>query len=146
MADRPSVTPRPGGAKFVEPRFKDAGAFTKPTRKRVNPVSAAKRKKRAEAELAGVFKDVICRSNFECEAKLPGCKGRAMVMHHVLPRSAGGADAVENLLHICAFDGKSTGCHEQIHANPQRSYEAGFLRRRPTPRRLMETWPTDGAP
>ena len=152
----PNPMPRPGGAKFVEPRFKDAGAFEKPTRKRVNPVSAAKRKKRAEAELAGVFEDVICRSHGVCE--LLGDRP-ATEMHH--RRRAGRVDSVENLLHLSSY-----AHHGLIHANPDWSYRHGLLLRgkdspdllivgcplsclidhRPDRRLLGETCPTDGAP
>ncbi len=113
----PNPMPRPGGAKFVEPRFKDAGAFEKPTRKRVNPVSAAKRKKRAEAELAGVFEDVICRSHGVCE--LLGDRP-ATEMHH--RRRAGRVDSVENLLHLSSF-----AHHQMIHANPAWARRHGLL-------------------
>ena len=152
----PNPMPRPGGARFVEPRSKDAGAFTKPARKRINPISDAKRKKRAEAGRVGVFEDVLCRSHGVCE--LLGDRP-ATEMHH--RRRAGRVDSVENLLHLSSY-----AHHGLIHANPDWSYRHGLLLRgkdspdllivgcplsclidhRPDRRLLGETCPTDGAP
>lgn len=45
--------------------------------------------------------------------------------HHRLPRSAGGGDEAENTLDLDAW------CHGRVHANPEWSYEHGYLIRRP---------------
>ena len=150
--------PRPGGAKFVEPRFKDAGGFAQPKRKPVNPVSARRKAKRAEAELTGVFVEVGLRSHGVCE--LLGDRP-ATEMHHRRRKSQGGKDTPENLLHL---SGKAH--HEDIHAHPDWARRHGLILgrgdspdvliigctpecttdHRLPPRRLMDTWPHNGAP
>ena len=52
--------------------------------------------------------------------------------HHLLPRSAGGADADDNLAWLCP------PCHEWAHANPAEAYATGWLRRRGTVRNQGE--------
>ena len=114
----PNPMPRPGGREHVTSFLKTDDGFAKPkTRKRVNPVSAAKRKKRAEAELAGVFEDVICRSHGVCE--LLGDRP-ATEMHH--RRRAGRVDSVENLLHLSHY-----AHHQLIHAYPAWARRHGLL-------------------
>ena len=64
------------------------------------------------------------RSGGQCEANTPACTGRAVHVHHVLPRSAGGKHSTANLLHCCQH------CHQFIHDHPALSYERGWLKRR----------------
>jgi hypothetical protein len=71
---------------------------------------------------------VRIRSQDNCEARLPGCHLTADHMHHIAPRRSRDHSAA-NLLHVCSFDGTTTGCHELIHANPEMSYRRGFLER-----------------
>ena len=92
-------------------------AEKKKGRRGINPVSDRKRKKRTEAELAGVFEDVLCRSHGVCEL----LRDRpATDMHH--RRRAGRVDSVENLLHLSSY-----AHHQLIHANPDWSYRHGLL-------------------
>lgn len=108
----PNVMPRPP----VVPRFKEAPK-PKARRKRVNPVSAKRRAKRAEAELTGVFVEVALRSHGVCEV----LRDRpATEMHH--RRRAGRVDSVENLLHLSAY-----AHHELIHRYPAWARRHGLL-------------------
>jgi len=66
---------------------------------------------------------VAARSHGRCEARLVGCDGDGNQAHHILRRSQGGEDTPENLAWVCPT------CHDGIHANPQRSYSMGLLRR-----------------
>lgn len=54
---------------------------------------------------------------------------RASVVHHILPRSAGGGHELSNLKSLCNGPA-SNGCHDAVHAAPEDSYREGFLRRR----------------
>jgi hypothetical protein len=76
---------------------------------------------------AGVRDAVHARSGGQCEAKsrVPTlvCRGR-LQHHHILRRAQGGADTVENLLHVCG------GHHGLIHDQPEMSYRLGLLARR----------------
>ena len=51
------------------------------------------------------------------------CSG-TLDAHHVLMRSQGGQDTVENLKVLCRAH------HEWVHRNPARSYDLDLLRRR----------------
>lgn len=68
-----------------------------------------------------VRRAVKARSDGSCEAC--GMSG-ADHMHHRQLRSQGGQHTAENLLHV------HHGCHEDIHANPARSYRLGHMVRR----------------
>lgn len=68
--------------------------------------------------------DVARRSGGYCEARMEGCEGLAVHMHHVLPRSQGGRHEAANLLHVCATD------HDRIHREPVLSRALGLLRSR----------------
>jgi len=56
-----------------------------------------------------------------CVLALPKCAGRAVHRHHRLRRSQGGDDSPDNTLDVCFF------CHEEIHRNPARAYEQGWM-------------------
>lgn len=81
-----------------------------------------RRKPRVDREFAADVKaDGAERASFRCER----CKQRAIEQyHHKLMRSQGGMGTLDNLACLCAF------CHAEVHANPLRSYEDGWLVRR----------------
>lgn len=82
---------------------------------------------RARSLASTVRAEIARRSGGRCEARFtPGCRGVAEHAHHVLRRSQGGKDEPGNLAHVCA------PCHHAIHAEPERAYAAGLLRRRTT--------------
>lgn len=58
-----------------------------------------------------------------CQVGVKGCTGRATQRHHILRRSRGGGDEVENTTDACF------NCHEHIHRNPAWAYENGWLKR-----------------
>ena len=49
------------------------------------------------------------RDHFRCQLVLPGCERRATIADHVVPRSAGGVDALYNLRATCR------ACHNGAH-------------------------------
>lgn len=55
---------------------------------------------------------VRARSGGRCEARLPGCFGRAHTFHHRLRRSQGGPWTPSNGLDVCG-DG-TRGCHGKL--------------------------------
>lgn len=63
------------------------------------------------------------RSRGVCECGR-SCTDRAQVMHHRLPRSAGGRHTAANLLHL------ADAHHRWIHDHPAAAYELGLLIRR----------------
>ena len=67
---------------------------------------------------------VMHRANWKCEAvDLPHlCASRAEEPHHVLPRSRGGKDVLDNGLAVCAE------AHRTIHSYPVHARELGYLR------------------
>lgn len=58
-----------------------------------------------------------------CEARTTECTGTGVHDHHILRRSQGGGDGLDNLLWVCH------PCHGYIHGNPTVSYSAGWLLR-----------------
>lgn len=74
-----------------------------------------------------VVLEVLNRADSHCEA-CGGFHTDPMALHHRLPRSAGGLDVAENLMHV------HRDCHNvapgSIHQNPDRSYALGHLVRR----------------
>lgn len=56
-----------------------------------------------------------------CVVREAGCQNFASEGHHILPRSRGGRDTVENCLSVCH------PCHMRIHANPAWAKEKGYL-------------------
>lgn len=61
------------------------------------------------------------RSGGYCEARTAVCNHYAEHIHHIARRRGKQAHAVANLLDVCQ------PCHLHIHANPEQSYEAGWL-------------------
>jgi len=84
-------------------------------------------KKAADGPTAAAKEAVRLRSRGYCEV---GSVGRCRILgtqaHHRLMRSQGGGHEVDNLLHVCG------PCHDYIHANPEYSYERGWLLHRVT--------------
>jgi len=62
------------------------------------------------------------RSGGICEARTPVCTTRATRHHHIRLRRCGDNSA-SNDLHVC------DPCHLYIHANPEISYDADWLRK-----------------
>ena len=97
----------------------------------VSEATRRRRRVRRERELREGIERVI--ENYEqwvrllrrdgpgCRAGLPGCKVAPAENHHLKLRAQGGSDDDANRALVCA------GCHRRIHANPGRSYRAGFL-------------------
>lgn len=107
----------------------------KPHRQRVNRAvrivesrRATKRQRRTRARMPqAVVEKLMERSGGRCEAAevwpTLTCSGRLQV-HHVLRRSQGGQDTVEDTALICGSH------HGAVHAWPQMSYRLGLLRAR----------------
>ena len=67
-----------------------------------------------------VAQAVIDRAQGRCEVmNFPYCSGAPGPLHH--RKISGREHSVVNLLHIC------DSCHRWIHANPEVSYERGWL-------------------
>lgn len=66
------------------------------------------------------------RSGGFCQVLALGCMGKGVHLHHRLMRSQGGGHEAENLTLCCE------SCHSFIHANPEWSYERGWLLHRET--------------
>lgn len=84
------------------------------------------KQKRAKQATTTVKSQIVARSNGQCEARLDGCAGAGHHLHHVLRRSQGGKETVDNLIHVCWT------CHNTIHANPADALERGLLARKQT--------------
>lgn len=107
----------------------------KPHRQRENRASfnrevhrAAKRQRRRVRRIPAQVKAlVVDRAEGLCEAQphrpTLACSGR-FELHHILRRSQGGQDTVENLLYVCSTH------HAHIHAWPEWAREHGLLRAR----------------
>lgn len=75
------------------------------TRKRINPISTKQREK--QRELARLVPTLLARSRGYCEAN---CGRRGMDPHHVIKRSQGGDNSLENLVWLCRY------CHDATDA------------------------------
>lgn len=90
-------------------------------------VSAQLARTRAKRKTLAVPKDVyqeVLARDHGCRAAgvAPGqCAGR-IDPHHVLRRSQGGPDTVENLISLCRLH------HSWVHEHPAESYAFGFLK------------------
>lgn len=89
--------------------------------KRGEPIKRA----RAKAVPTSLYKQVLAR-DLGCVARDTvrqiRCYGR-IDPHHVLPRSRGGKDTLDDLISLCRAH------HEWVHDHPAESYELGLLRR-----------------
>jgi hypothetical protein len=63
------------------------------------------------------------RADGRCEIRTEVCEHRGTEAHHLLPRSQGGPDTLDNLAWTCS------ACHRFLHAHPALSYERGWLRK-----------------
>lgn len=84
----------------------------------------SKRGPRQPHALQKARKVVYERSGGDCEARSQVCVGAASHVHHIAGRKGPDAHAPENLLHVCQ------PCHTYLHANPEESYTAGWMRKR----------------
>lgn len=90
--------------------------IAKPTPRRKEPKPL---KARVRSIAASVKQQVFDRDNWTCRwCETPG---GALDAHHVLRRSQGGKDVVENLVSVHRI------CHRTIHENPTEAKRRGFL-------------------
>ena len=80
-------------------------------------------------ELVAAKKAVRRRSRGICEVGCEVCTGEAQHFHHRKMRSAGGSHSERNGLDTC------WACHDFLHANPELSYEHGWL---------LHSWENEG--
>jgi 5-methylcytosine-specific restriction endonuclease McrA len=87
--------------------------------KRRKPLRAKSERRLAyEAELDAITPALAARSRGRCEI----CRtANAVVRHHRLRRSQGGANTLANLMHLCP------PCHSTVHEYPALSRERGWL-------------------
>lgn len=70
---------------------------------------------------------VVSAAGGKCQAQTPDCPPYphpSSMVHHILPRSAGGPDEPSNGLAVCR------AAHARIHDRPEEAYAAGWLRKR----------------
>ena len=83
------------------------------------------RRRRRDATYPAARKQVFSRAEGMCEAQaIWACERSGHQVHHIAGRGGRDPHNPEGLLLVCA------PCHAYIHANPQLSYERGWLRRR----------------
>ena len=91
--------------------------------KRRTPLRRIGRRGAARRERLHVARQLVfARDGYRCQVRAWHCTGRAEHAHHVLPRSRGGDEALENLLTVCA------ACHGWVHDHPAEATGRGFLR------------------
>lgn len=100
----------------------------KPTRREKAPQRGlprqGKKAKRDRAELDAVKPALLERSGGRCEAKVAArCTGVGVTAHHVQRRAQSGPNDLDNLVWACR------ACHQELHDNPEKAYEAGLMRR-----------------
>lgn len=125
----PRLSPHRQRARFAERMTAATTTYTPPRRKR-NRSERARDHARKMAELRPL---VFVRAGYRCEARVDGwCNGTADHAHHVLPRSGGGTDTLENLVAVCGPNVETgrAGCHAWIHAHAAEARERGLLRSR----------------
>ncbi len=82
------------------------------------------RRRADQAEYQAARLSVIERSQNACEARVASdCSGLGNQAHHIRRRAQGGTHDIVNLMWICS------PCHTHVHANPEESYNLGFLAR-----------------
>lgn len=91
-----------------------------------SPLRQVSRKRRArQVKYRQVWRAVMERAGWKCECvdldTEERCPNWQVQAHHILPRSRGGKDTVENLLVVCARH------HLWIHAHPRLASERGWL-------------------
>lgn len=90
--------------------------------RRVEPIG---KRSRVKAVPKSIYEQVLAR-DLGCVARDTvrdiRCFGR-IDPHHILPRSRGGKDTLDDLASLCRAH------HEWVHAHPAQSYELGLLRR-----------------
>lgn len=93
---------------------------------RRKPLRRVGRKGAERRERMDVARPVVfARDLWRCQARIVGeCIGEAQHAHHVLPRSRGGPDTLENLVSLCM------PCHTWTHAHPDEATALGLLRSR----------------
>lgn len=89
-------------------------------RTRLNPIGKKGKAHRLRMDL--LRPTVFARALWRCE--FPGCGSECHHAHHVLPRSRGGPDTLENLIAVCFTH------HQWIHAHPIDAGRLGLLRGR----------------
>lgn len=88
------------------------------------PVKRTRRgsgKRHESPELSASRLIVKSRSGGRCEIVHLGCTGWVEHVHHRRRRSQGGTDDPDNLLGLCRI------AHEFVHANPELSFQRGWL-------------------
>lgn len=105
-------------------RAADRKAADDAAREARGKAAKSKRGPRQPHALQKARRVVYARSGGECEARSMVCTGQAAHVHHIGGRKGPDAHAPENLLHVCL------PCHEYVHAHPEESYTAGWMRKR----------------
>lgn len=93
------------------------------------PIQSRPKVKQDPPELVEARSAVRRRSRGICEVGSEVCTGEAQHFHHRKMRSAGGSHSEGNGLAVCH------ACHDYIHANPDLSYEHGWL---------LHSWENEG--
>jgi ATP-dependent DNA helicase RecQ len=88
------------------------------------PINTLRSSSAVSADWANIREAVLRRDNYKCVECGTPCRSAEADVHHLLPRSAGGADEPSNLVTLC------DGCHAAHHPKL-----AGRLARR-----VMEKW------
>lgn len=99
-------------------------ARTEKHMERRKPLRRMGRKGAERRERMDVARPVVfARDLWRCQARIIGvCIGEAHHAHHVLPRSRGGPDTLENLVSLCG------PCHVWVHGHPDEATALGLLR------------------
>ena len=83
------------------------------------------RRRRRDAVYPSSRKQVYSRAEGMCEANaIWACERYGHQVHHIAGRGGRDPHRLENLLWVCST------CHDVIHAQPERSYERGWMVRR----------------
>lgn len=93
------------------------------------PIQGRPKVKQDPPELRAGKLSVGIRAMGVCEAATEVCTGEVQHTHHRKLRSAGGSHDPRNLLAVCH------ACHDFVHANPDLSYEHGWL---------LHSWENEG--
>lgn len=94
-----------------------------PTRARLKPVSAKRRKR--DAVYPSSRRAVYERAEGMCEARFAGdCAGDGHQVHHLAGRGGPDPHRLDNLLLVCR------ACHELIHGWPEEAYRLGLMVKR----------------